>query len=92
MLQDSAVATGSAFDGTGSCITQRATDAGSQARRCTTSCSVLTLPIGGTIGTTSKRSASDATRHTTRPIELSTSYPHMHILRSNGGVGFGSTL
>lgn len=89
MLQDSAVATGSAFDGTGSCTTQRATDAGSQARRCTTSCSVPMRRIGGTTGVTSKRSAGDATRHTTRPIELSTSYPHMHILRSNGGVSFG---
>jgi hypothetical protein len=92
MSQASAVATGSAFDGTGSCTTLPATDAGSLARKCTTSCSVLTRRIGGTIGATSKRCASDATRHTTRPIELSTSYPHMHILRSNGGVGFGSTL
>jgi hypothetical protein len=89
MSQGLAVATGSAFDATGSCTTLPATDAGSPVRKCTTSCSVLTLPIGGTIGATSKRCASVATRHTTRPIELSTSYPHMHILRSNGGVGFG---
>ena len=89
MSQASAVATGSAFGATGLCITLPATDAGSLARRCITSCSVLTRPIVGMIGATSKRSASAATRHTTRPIELSTSYPHMHILRSNGGVSFG---
>jgi hypothetical protein len=92
MSQGLAVAIGSGYDAIGSCITLPATDAGSQARRCTTSCKGLMRRIGGTIGATSKRFASDATRHTTRPIELSTSYPHMHILRSNGGVSFGSTL
>jgi hypothetical protein len=92
MLQALAVATGSASDATGLCITLPATDAGSLARKCTTSCKGLTRRIDGTTGATSKRCASDATRHTTRPIELSTSYPHMHILRSNGGVSFGSTL
>lgn len=89
MSQASAVATGSAFGGTGLCITLPATDADWLARRCTTSCNVPMRPIGGTIGATSKRCASAATRHTTRPIELSTSYPHMHILRSMGGVSFG---
>ena len=85
MLQDSAVATGSGYGGIGSCTTQRATDAGSPVRKCTTSFNVPMRHIGGTIGATLKRCASDATRHTTRPIELSTSYPHTHILRSRGG-------
>jgi len=89
MSQASAVATGSAFDATGLCTTLRATDAGLPVRKCTTSCRGLTRHTDGTIGATSKRCASAATRHTTRPIELSTSYPHMHILRSMGGVSFG---
>jgi len=89
MSQALAVATGSASDATGSCTTQRATDADWLARKCTTSCNALTRRIVGTIGATSKRCASAATRHTTRPIELSTSYPHMHILRPMGGVSFG---
>jgi hypothetical protein len=89
MSQGLAVATGSAFGATGLCITLPATDAGSQVKRCTTSCKGLTLHTDGTIGATSKRCASAATRHTTRPIELSTSYPHMHILRLMGGVSFG---
>ena len=89
MSQGLAVATGSAFGATGLCITMPATDAGSPVRKCTTSCNVLTLHTDGTIGATLKRCASAATRHTTRPIELYTSYPHMHILRSMGGVSFG---
>jgi hypothetical protein len=70
MSQASAVATGSAFGATGLCITLPATDAGSPVRKCTTSCSVLTLPIGGTIGATLKRCASAATKST---ITLQTS-------------------
>jgi hypothetical protein len=70
MSQASAVATGSASDAIGLCITLRATDAGSPVRKCTTSCNVLTRHTDGTIGATSKRCASAATKST---ITLQTS-------------------